>query len=444
MSRRLLSAWNNTVRRCGNRVAVIEAGTGLTTTFAELESRSSAWLAGQGAAAAPLRGRAVVFAVPNGVAWLELFLGLLKAGAIALPLDAAEPPAARRKMAEALHAGFLWEGGVLIALPRAKSIRNPGLTLIKLTSGSTGAPRALPFTDAQLLADARSVTATMGIRSRDLNYALIPLGHSYGLGNLTIPLIARGIPLVCGTAPLPHAIADDFSRWHPTVFPGVPAMWRALATSDLKLPGLRLAISAGALLPPEVAAEFFRRFGQRLHNFYGSSETGGIAYDRNGFSTLRGGTGTAMRDVSLRLRRGSRLEVSGPAVFTQGNRRRHKKTGAWIMADEVEIDARGGLTLRGRRGRTVKIAGRRVNLREVTARLRRLDGVQDAWVGITGDANPILGAVVATQKRPEVLRAALLTDTAPWKIPKKWIVLRELPLTERGKTDVRALQAMLA
>ena len=59
----------------------------------------------------------------------------------------------------------------------------------------------------------------MGIRSGDLNYALIPLGHSYGLGNLALPLIARGVPLVCGSAPLPHAIFRDFVRWRPRFFP---------------------------------------------------------------------------------------------------------------------------------------------------------------------------------------------------------------------------------
>src|SRR4029079_11036810 len=119
-----------------------------------------------------------------------------------------------------------------------KRFRDPSICLIKLTSGTTGKPRALVFTAKQLLADARQVTATMGIRPRDLNYALIPLGHSYGLGNLTLPLLAHGVPLVCGSSPLPQAMAGDFARWHPTVFPGVPTMWRALAASDVKLDSL--------------------------------------------------------------------------------------------------------------------------------------------------------------------------------------------------------------
>lgn len=328
-------------------------------------------------------------------------------------------------------------------LVRAKRFRDPAICLIKLTSGTTGRPRALAFTAAQLLADGRQVTATMGIGPRDVNYALIPLGHSYGLGNLVVPLVAQGVPLVCGSAPLPQAIAADFARWRPTVFPGVPAIWRALAASDVALDSLRLGITAGAPLPPEVARDFLNRFGRRLHGFYGSSETGGIAYDATGRATLAGGVGRAMRHVKLRGLPGRRLLVSSAAVFTQGNRRRVERLGAWIMADRVALAADGGLTLLGRRGQTVKIAGRRVNLAEIAARLRRLPGVRDVWVGIDEGTESVLGAVVASGRSVAELRAALHADTPTWKIPKKWSVVTALPLTERGKTDTRTLRKMI-
>lgn len=460
MSSALLSAWTRTLRRHGAARAVVQADNGAAVTFRELDTRADAWLRTHAAdwrrgdpaakrsfaaTGAPrrqkipdLKGRAVVFAAPNSIAWLEIFLGLLKAGAVVVPLDAAEPPAAQRRLATSLRAGFWWNGTKLEALAGARRYRDPKVCLVKLTSGTTGQPRALVFTADQLLADGRQVTATMGIRPRDLNYALIPLGHSYGLGNLTIPLLAQGVPLVCGTAPLPHASAADFARWSPTVFPGVPAMWRALAASDLRLPGLRLAISAGAPLPPEVARDFAARFGRRLHGFYGSSETGGITYDRTGAATLAGGVGRALRGVKLTARKGRRLQVNSPAVFSHGNRRHH----TWIMPDRATVDARGGVTLLGRCDTTVKIAGRRVSLTEVSDRLRRLPDVREVWVGVTSGPDPVLGAVVATGRTTVELRAALLADTAAWKIPKKLIVVSSWPLTARGKPDTRALQAM--
>ncbi len=440
---RLLAAWKRTLHRQGDDRAVVQAADGLTVTFRELDERAEAWLHAHAPAPARLRGRAVVFALENGIAWLEVFLGLLKAGAIAVPLDAAEPPAAQLALAAALRAGSLWNGRQLEALVRPRRHRDPALCLIKLTSGSTGHPRALPFTAAQMLADGRQVTATMGIGARDLNYALIPLGHSYGLGNLTVPLLAQGVPLVCGTSVLPHAIAADFARWRPTVFPGVPAIWRALAASDLALPGLRLGISAGAPLPAEVARSFLNRFGRRLHSFYGSSETGGIAYDRSGAATLAGRVGRPLRGVHLATLSGSRLQVSSAAVVTHGHHRRHGRLGAWIMPDRAFLQANGTVTLLGRRGTTVKLAGRRLNLREVSDRLRRLPGVRDAWVGVSGGAVPRLIAVVAAERSVAELRAGLLTDTAAWKIPKRLIVVSALPVNARGKTDTRALQAMV-
>jgi acyl-coenzyme A synthetase/AMP-(fatty) acid ligase len=140
---------------------------------------------------------------------------------------------------------------------------------------------------------------------------------------------------------------------------------------------------------------------------------------------------------------GQRLRVSSAAVLTQGNPRRVGKLGAWIMSDRVVLKVRDGLTLLGRRGTTVKIAGRRVNLAEVTTRLRRLRGVREAWVGVSAASDPVLGAVVVTERSATELRAELQADTAAWKIPKKWVATAALPLTARGKTDTRALQAML-
>jgi long-chain acyl-CoA synthetase len=443
MSTALLHAWDQTVRRRDDARAIVQASDGATVTFRELDARGTAWLARHAPEPAMLAGRAVVFSTLNGIGWFEIFLGLLRAGAIAVPLDAAEPVASQRQLGQSLRAGFHWDGSRLVPLAGAKRYRDHALCLIKLTSGTTGRPHALTFTASQLLADGRQVMISMGIRPRDLNYGLIPLGHSYGLGNLTVPLLTSGVSLVCGSAPLPQAIAADFARWRPTVFPGVPAIWRALAASDVALDSLRLGISAGAPLPPDVARDFLQRHGRHLHSFYGSSETGGIAYDPTGRAALNGGVGHAMHHVKLIALRGQRLRVSSPAVFTHGNRQRTGPLGAWTMADRIAFDSNRNLTLIGRRGTTVKIAGRRVNLAEVAARLRRVPDVRDVWVGVCEGGDAILGSVVASPRSAAEIRTALLTDTPPWKIPKKWAVVAALPVTARGKLDTRALQKMV-
>jgi long-chain acyl-CoA synthetase len=443
----LVEAWERTLRERGRDRAVIDAASGTVRTFGEIDHRAQAWLAARGLQSGALRGRAVVFALANGIEWLELFLAFARAGAVSVPVDVEEFAAEQQRLAAHLRAAYWWDGATLrAASERPRRFRDADVCLIKLTSGTTGRPRPLVFTGAQMLADARQVTGTMGISRRDLNHALVPLGHSYGLGNLTMPLIALGIPLVIGSSPLPHAIADDFMRWRPTVFPSVPAVLRALVGAGVPraaFASLRLAISAGAPLPPEVARDFEARFGRRLHGFYGSSETGGIACDMRGAATLRGGVGRPLRGVTIMPQPGQRLRVCSAAVFTHGNPRRRGKFGCWSPPDKAGMDARGEITLLGRRGAVVKIAGRRVNLGDIAARLRRMDGVRDAWVGTDGAAEPVLGAAMATERAVSELRRELQADTPAWKIPKRWAVLRDFPLTARGKIDSGALSGLV-
>lgn len=444
----VVRAWERTLRRCGAKRALVEAASGAEWTFAEIDEGARAWWAAQALEATAVCGRAVVFAVPNGVQWLEIFLAVMRGGGVAVPLDGGEPVEAQRRTAEALRAGFWWDGTRLreVGGGRAKRYRDEATCLIKLTSGSTGRPRPLVFTAEQMLADARQVTATMGIGGRDTNYALIPFGHSYGLGNLSLPLVAQGVSVVCGSMPLPQVIAEEIARWRPTVWPTVPAVLRGLVVADVapeKLASLRTVISAGAPLPVEVARAFAEKFGKRVHSFYGSSETGGIAYDRTGAVTLRGGVGRAMRGVTVRALPRQRIEVSSAAVFTMGNARRRGGVGAWVLPDLAEVGTRGEVRLLGRRGATVKIGGRRVNLGEVAARLRRVAGVKDVWVGVDaaeGAGEAVLGAALATGRAVMDVRAEVAADTASWKVPKRWALMDEFPVSRRGKTDTEALR----
>lgn len=448
MNRTLPQAWRDTVRRHSSNVALIEAATGNQFTFQQIEDRANAWAQEHGPSLARSTGGCVLFSESNGIRWFDLTLGLLKLGAIPVPLDSAEPVESQKRLAAALRATARWDGNQLAPVElnnrRPRRYRELEDCLIKLTSGSTGAPRPLLFSHAQVIADATQVMSTMGITRKDLNYALIPFGHSYGLGNLSLPLIIAGVPVVCGASPLPHAIAADFATWSPTVFPSVPAILRALASTEgITLRSLRLTISAGAPLPVETALAFRERFGQCIHSFYGSSETGGISYDRDGLATLEGSVGTAMQGVRLSLIGRDRLKVSSPAVITAGNRRRQGDHGAWVMADRVKIGADQRVRLIGRRGTMVKIAGRRVELTEVAAALRRVPGVEDAWVGVGGEPEPVLAAAVASRRSIPELRQALSSALPSWKVPKKWLVLTTLPQTERGKTDTRALVAAI-
>ncbi len=437
MTTTLTKTWTRLVRARPDALALIEAANGRRWTRAELAAHAESWRAALPAAVA---GQRVTFALPNGPDWFAAFLGLLLADAIPVPLDPSEPTDAQRTLATSARAPFAWLNAHLELTqchPLGDTLDRP--CLVKLTSGSTGRPRALAFTHAQMLADGRQICASMGITPDDLNFAVIPLGHSYGLGNLVVPLLAQGTALVCASAPLPHALAADIVRWKPTVFPAVPALLRALAAADVpaeNLASIRTVISAGSPLTSEIARAFHTKFALTPHGFYGSSETGGITYDRSGDATLAGrSVGTPLKGVTLASTRGGRFRVTSPAVF---------RTGSFCPADRATLAADGELVLRGRTGRMIKIAGRRLDLGELEQSLRRLPDVRDAFVAPHPHHSGELAAVVATPLTASALRPLLRAHLASWKLPRRIVITAEFPLTARGKPDARALLALLA
>jgi long-chain acyl-CoA synthetase len=435
MSATLLSAWESTCEAAPDAVALIDASGGRAWTRAALDVEAEAWKTAHEELA---RGRIVAFADANGAGWMRIFLGLLKCGAVALPLDPGEPYEAQRAAAKNAGAAFLWHEEGLQPLGAGSRKARPELRLIKLTSGSTGTPRALHFTDAQMLADGRQICAGMEIRPGDLNLGLIPWGHSYGLGNLVMPLLLQGTRILSGVAPLPHAIGAAIEQGRPTVFPAVPALLRALGESSVApeaLASLRTVISAGAPLASEVARRFTARFGTKIHSFYGSSETGGITYDSSGECANEGrSVGRPLLGVRLHFGKGRRFSVESAAVTGRGSFR---------PADRGELNERGELVLLGRAGRMLKIAGRRLDPAEVERVLRGLPGVTDAFVDAHPQRSDALAAAVASHEAASVLREQLRPRLASWKVPKQLVVLPEFPRTARGKADVRMLKVLL-
>jgi long-chain acyl-CoA synthetase len=208
------------------------------------------------------------------------------------------------------------------------------------------------------------------------------LGHSYGLGNLVMPLILQGTAMVCAGIMCRASCSNGSSvtasrfsrRARAASRPG-----RASARTGT-IDSLRTVISAGAVLTPAVAQAFFARYGIKIHNFYGSSETGGICYDRTGSASLTGrSVGKPLAGVSVTVKAG-RVTVESPAVAARGGR--------WRLGDFGEWNGRGELVLLGRAGQGANIGGKKVHPLEVERVLRALPGVTDAAVWLWQSGGP--------------------------------------------------------
>jgi long-chain acyl-CoA synthetase len=425
--------WLTVTRREPKKVVVVEAASGASWTAAALTEEALSL----GEDLQTFReGERVAFRLPNGATWLAFFLALQRARLAAIPLDGSLPEAGCVETAQRLGAKALFFDGEPRAIGK-KITRSKNVCCIKLTSGSDALPKAIACRDAHLIADGRQIISTMKIRPRDLNLGVIPFGHSYGLGNLVMPLILQGTTVVCASQYVPRQIIEWVERYRVTVFPAVPALFRVLAalpSGEGTLASLRTPISAGAVLAPEIARAFHERFGRKIHNFYGSSETGGICYDRTGAVSLTGrSVGKPMDGVKVTVK-ARRITVSSKAVATS--------TGRWKLNDYGEWNGRGELVLLGRAGQGANIGGKKVHPIEVESILRALPGVTDASVWLAhSNGRDLLAAAVETTQAQKRIEEALAAQLPVWKLPRQYFVMREFPRTARGKVDVSALRS---
>jgi len=437
MKETLASLWSRTVSRAPRALAVVESLNACRWSRAELDESAGSWRSGLPAGSS-LRGQRIVIAEPNGFEWLRVFLGIIQSGGVPAPVDPDEPADARETIARRIGASWIWAGDHLRPVQAPRRPQGRDVCLLKVTSGSTGLPKAFPFTHREMIADGRQICATMDIREDDVNLAEIPFGHSYGLGNLVVPLLVQGTAVVCGRGPFPHAIASDCRSWGPTVLAAVPILFRALADADIpaeSLATLRVVISAGSPLPAGVAQAFFAKFGRHIHGFYGSSETGGICYDRTGQATLSGrSVGTPLDGVRIVPTRGRRFTVESPAVMGGG---RHSPR------DYGTMSPAGELVILGRSDRTVKIGAKRLDPAEVEIALKALPSVREAIVFPHPSGSEGLAAAVVSSDSPAAIRRALAGRIAAWKFPDRIVVFQEFPVTARGKPDLRRIGSSL-
>jgi acyl-CoA synthetase (AMP-forming)/AMP-acid ligase II len=339
--------------------------------------------------------------------------------------------------------------------------REPGAAIVRLTSGTTGRPRGLRVTAAQLLTDAAQITSSMGIGPDDTMIAPIPLGHAYGFVHVIMALLYMGTRPLLLEQPLPSLLRTALTHPGPLVLPGTPYLFDMLLQGGPPQGGsaLRLALSAGAPLPRRLSAAFRQRWGLPIRTFYGASECGGIAYDRSPRGVLPDGcVGTPLDGVRLSLGPGEgeprghgRIRIESAAVVDgclPASADGALRPGLFLSSDLGRLDRTGRLHLVGRIDRLINVGGRKVNPTEVEEALRAVAGVHHAAVFGLPDrqrGERVCACVVAAKG---VTREAILDASrrrlASFKLPRRIEFVAALPLTARGKTDRQALQRLLS
>lgn len=405
----------------------------------------------------PFAGALVAVHLPNGPEFVATVLAAWRQGSPVLPLDVDVDALVADRLCVSLQATALvnpagvWPREMGAAVSRELVA---GAALIKLTSGSTGAPRGVRLGFEALRKGAGQIAETMGIGSEDRTLLTLPLSHSYGFDNGLLMLVVLGVPIVAARDLTPSRLCKVIRKHRPTVWPAIPflldVLTRSRGVSPEDLVSLRLVISAGALLPVRTRAQFEDRFGITPRNFYGSTECGGITFDREGArDSPEGSVGTPLVGVRVTLDGAGetgvgRVRVDSPSVAETylPEPSPELSEGCFLTSDIGRLDESGRLILLGRASDVVNIGARKVYPAEVESVIRDLPGVQDVVV-MAADreaaGESIRAIVVSHELNARSIRDACAAILPAWKVPRR-IELREtLPRNARGKLDRRLL-----
>jgi acyl-CoA synthetase (AMP-forming)/AMP-acid ligase II len=277
-----------------------------------------------------------------------------------------------------------------------------------------------------------------------------------------IPALTRGSAMILREGFVPHSLLADARAYGAAAFPGVPFMFEHLTASPPSEgwpPSLQKLVSAGARLEPSTVRRFFDAFGVKIHSFYGTSETGGIAYDDSEAVREETTVGPPISGASVTLREeagapadGGRVHVAGKAVASgyvgENAADGSFADGGFLTGDFGRFDSTGHLVLTGRVSAFINVAGRKVQPEEVEQVLRAMPSIADVRVLGAPDAargQQIVACLVPRdgQKNLLAVRQYCAARLAVYKVPRQVIWLDAIPLTPRGKTDRARLEALV-
>jgi len=448
----LLQRWEAILAQKGDEPAIFNTRGQVDRTFRGIDERARGFEPKIDKFA---DGSVIAVQIGNHEGAPSIFIACLRRGIVVLPLEQSISDQQRDAALKVCRVtGIIEKAGTVRLIDNERpNWRGKNPTLLKLTSGTKAAPRAIRFGSEQLLADCDQICDTMGISDVDLNFGVIPISHSYGFSNLLTPLIARGVPLVVSQDRTPRAVLADIAKTDATVFPGMPLFYQAFCEMENipPLPKLRVCISAGAPLPIATAKKFREKFALPIHSFYGASECGGICYDREAKNETEGFVGAPMKDVDLEMidpnAQSSQARVRSAAVgdgyFPDAD---EEKLGNGIFVPDDLLARHGsGFKIVGRVSDVINVAGKKVNPAEIEERLLHFPGVRQAvafgrpaGAGLRNEE--VAACVVANvDLRENELMEFCRTALSAWQVPKRIFIVESIPTTERGKISRREL-----
>jgi acyl-coenzyme A synthetase/AMP-(fatty) acid ligase len=449
--------------------AVVEAGSGVSLTYADLDRE--------------VRRVADSFPAPRGLVFhfaandlesVVTFLAARTAGQAVALLD----PALKPEFVERLVS--LYEPDHITGLPTlavdgytqvtpgrwgrntgGRSAVHADLAVLLSTSGSTGSPKFVRLSAAGIEHNARSIARSLDLTAADRAFATLPIHYSYGMSVVTSHLTVGATVVLSDASVIEPRFWEQFTSHEATSLAGVPYTYQMLDRTgflDRELPTLRSMTQAGGRMPDRLITKFhdaLSRRGVRFYVMYGQTEAGprmsclqpedvaaklgSVGRPLDGGSFTIESTDGAPLDAGVAgevVYRGPNVMMgyaTGPEDLTRGD----DNQGVLHTGDLGHLDEDGFLHITGRSKRIGKVFGVRVSLDEVEGLVTGLGAV--AVVG-AGDR---LSIFHERGDEPDVLsiRKQLAVSL---KVPAQALVFRRadpLPVLPSGKPDYQRLLA---
>jgi long-chain acyl-CoA synthetase len=340
--------------------------------------------------------------------------------------------------------------------------------LIVYTSGSTGVPKAVRYTQAAEFEGNRSLIELWGVTPADKVLVALPLGFLYGLSTAASMALQAGAEVILLRKFRPTDVLSAIVNHRVTVFHGVPTMFSMMLEyaeqNDLQydLSFMRLFISAGAPLSKELKERFARRFNKRIEDYYALTEVRPVfgSYASRQVALPEGSIGQAAPGVEVKFVTASgqlatdgeegEVWVKAPAT-TSGYYKAPDLTasafvdGFFRTGDLGYRDGDGFYYLTGRIKDIIIKGGANIAPAEVedvicehpAVQLASVIGIPDSKFG----EQPFAYFVTTPGKQvsSDELTAHCRTKLAEFKVPVSFVQLPQMPLGSTSKIDKKAL-----
>lgn len=338
----------------------------------------------------------VALLLPNSLEFIVAYLSIVHAGHIAMPLDPNFKKLEAQNVIDQINpeaiitdaqhidfceANHVWDIKQLMK-ERAeatdlKPIRLPAdeqVVSMLFTSGTTGKPKATPYTHANHLWNIQAVSSLWNWNHDDTLLISLPLSHWHGLCVGLTGALVHGNTIFLQERFDPEETLQALQSDKISLFMHVPIVYSRLIEHNPEgvydISKVRLCISGSSFLPPAMWQQFKERFGQEILERYGASEMGFLTSNLLD-SRIPGSVGKPLEEVDIKIQKDGEIAMRSPGLFPgywhnqDATRQQTTEDGYWLSGDIGEFDSNGNIHLKGRVQEKMKKFGYTVYPRDV-------------------------------------------------------------------------------